>query len=56
VALLAGVAAAVGTVLRGLPGLAGAALVSYAAHVAFGLAAGLAAAGGFLLLVDWRRR
>ena len=38
---------------RGLPGLAGAVLVS----VGFGLAwlpLGLIAAGGFLLLLDWR--
>ncbi len=46
-------AGAAGRVLRVLPGIAGAALVSTAAWMLTPIF-GLAVAGGFLLVVDWR--
>lgn len=46
-------ASAAGWVARRLPGLAGAALVSWAACMVY-LPAGLAVAGAFCLMADWR--
>ncbi|MER8004980.1 hypothetical protein [Streptomyces sp. NPDC094149] len=53
--VLGTLAAAAGWTLARLPGVAGAALISWAACMVY-LPAGLAVAGAFCLLADWRRR
>ncbi|MFE2041667.1 hypothetical protein ACFXAZ_12185 [Streptomyces sp. NPDC059477] len=53
--LLGSVASAAGWTARYLPGVAGAVLASAAAWLVY-VPAGLAVAGVFCLLADWRRR
>jgi hypothetical protein len=52
--LVGALAAAAGWVAARLPGVAGAGLISWAACMVY-LPAGLAIAGAFCLLADWRQ-
>lgn len=52
---LGALAAAAGWTAARLPGAAGATLISWAACMVY-LPAGLAVAGAFCLMADWRRR
>ncbi|MFF9324035.1 hypothetical protein ACF1AY_04880 [Streptomyces sp. NPDC014776] len=52
--LLGALATAAGWTAARLPGAAGAALISWAACLVY-LPAGIAVAGAFCLLADWRR-